>query len=1586
MHNLAAVTSLGLKAEETAKAAISDIEQGRKPILMLFNTMESTVKDFVDSHNELAQAHNAEFPDRPMQLIQVGDDININAGQLFTRYLEKARTVKITEAYLDELTGKNKTRSHRFTDAELGSAGVAAFNRAEAAIAEADWTQLPISPIDYIKQKLVDAGHSIGEITGRSNILKYESAEALASGIVTYQTREHGTAQKKQVMDDFQNGRLDAIITNSTTGYSLHASRTVADQRQRVMYLVQPHLDVNQVEQSIGRSHRSGQVDPSRHAPDSLDEHGLPQWGQYPGTFGLPAFKLVVGQDLPTEERAVAILMKKMSHLKANTTGNRSSNFGLIEVPDFINNYGNEVAQKLMEQDENLHAALDYPLGFGEELKDPQAIQKVTGRAILLTSNEPPTPEQPYPSLARQAWLYDTLSSEYKEFLAQKIALGENELEAQKLDLQAEPKARLVLSPGDSEIDSPFTKPAYLVEVLAKTGAKPNTTEQIVNAVRQELGFEPVSLPDDYALSQVRETGQQVAQDTVRELRAATEQYMQVAKAVKEAEVAASSGRMDKYQQKLDVATENYTGLQQQQEAAAKFGNTELLEKLTPQLAQQQPKIDKLKTQLSKAKLDLNGKEFQLAKEQRNFKGMLEEVSALIRQFPVGQPVRLIDKETKNYLYGVVAAVEQKNRANNPSAPGNWKLKLLVIDGTRNLSVRLDSLVKGGKQALERVETAPSFLNIKQESSVYELFDQRQTETKEKRYLVSGQILASELTGKFAQVTDEKGQVHPVYLLQRGFDPAVDMNQAPVMLENAKQIKQFLFDSTERLGIAQTPDENLTVIADIRRTNPNGIVIKTAKATAQGGIYFKDEGLRELVGDFVSKTESVREGNFAKSQSFMVASVSTDRVDVALNYLCGKWGLGATSHKDVARVMIGQVLPGWEPCSEINPDAPRLPATRAVPRVAVNDLQQTSATVSTPQIATSQGFEKADSAPGEESLTDIWSDRTSTASPATNASITFPASIPTAIASETLEQIQAVKQIALANNQTGSAEKNIAKLLHQGGLAAEILKGEDFYLLVANEPFTPLSIERHGQELYLTHYLKDSYGDLFLDAEMVFKVSFQGQLTLAQTATQNPFNGGEYRSNDRRFGQTFSSNLLAQGFGAAALSAFQTKQQSQSSSLQEQVLVEVENLQQTEVSRQLGQVPAVATKSNGQPLKQSSAVATVVSNPLAQGVVEPSLQPEQATTKESLKTKPSLGKSSASTQIQIEAPKGVQLSLFDVGLSPIPAAEVKSVPQSTAKVEKEPTLTVSQVSEPVQGAKETVVTPQVEAPPINKESYSSERLASPIPSLESATSVTETVDPMRIFQQVVERVDKRTDEMLATLNSSSPSLNMLRDWYKAARELGKSQKHLDRISQTGNNFKQGEPLTDKAIEVMTKDFQAHYKQLMVVEQLGNLGDRDLFALHQNITNYLNSPPPTPPAQVDRQKVELEVSRLTEHINALGLQQTEQLATVEAMQKSPFRSWNGKYEGAVAQVEQTANKLDNATSHLQQKQNQLGQWNKQEMAYSLWDKSPQTVEMRNLAKGLQSPQLQERLNSIAKVERHDLARSQASSNRQAGLSA
>jgi len=923
LHNLSAVTSLGLKAEETANAVIQDIEQGRKPIVMLFNTMESTIKNFIETHNELAISHNVEFPDSPMKRIEFGDAISINAGELFTRYLEKSRVIKITEPYLDPLTYKQKTRVHRLTDDELGSAGVFAYNRAASAIAKAEWSQLPISPIDYLKQKVEDAGHTIGEITGRTHVLKYESADDIKTGVVTYSTREHGTAQKKQVMDGFQNGKLDAIITNSTTGYSLHAARTVADQRQRVMYIVQPYLDINQVEQSIGRSHRSGQVNPDLHTLDRLDEQGRPMWGQYPGTFGLPIFKLVVGQDLPTEERTVAILMKKMSHLKANTTGNSSSSFGLKDMPDFLNDYGNEVAVRLMEENPKLHADLDRPLGHGDELDHDKAIQKVTGRAVMLTSNEAPTPEKPYPALARQAELYDTLTSEYKEYLAQKIALGENELEAQKLDLQAEPSQRLVLNAGNPEIDSPFADPTYLVEVRAKTGAKPNTTLQVANAVRKELGFELLSDltdHDDYERSDVRERGREVAQETVEELRSATDDFLTVHTQTKEAELTVVRGRAGKYEEKLNAQVAIQAELEQQLVRADTGIDIPLVTKLKAQLQQQQPKLDKLQQQLNKVKLDLNAKEFQFNKEQRLVKATLQDVSALLKRFSVGQGVRLVDRTTHNSLYGIVVGVEQLNRANNPAAPANWKLKLLVVDGVRSLSIKLDNLIaKAGKQSLEPIETAPSFVNPKQESSIYGLFDERQTEAKEKRYLVSGQVLAAKLTGKFAQVTDNQGQVHPVYLLRRGFDPEKDLDKKPIKFEKPEQINQFLFEVTQKQGVIQADDENLTIVADIRRSNEGGIVLKTPKATSQGGIYFKDEGLLELTGDFVSKTESVHQDGTTKSQSIMAVPVPREKVEEVLSYVSQKWNVGAASHKNAAREMLGQTLAEWEPCSAINP-------------------------------------------------------------------------------------------------------------------------------------------------------------------------------------------------------------------------------------------------------------------------------------------------------------------------------------------------------------------------------------------------------------------------------------------------------------------------------------------------------------------------------------------------------------------------------------------------------------------------------------------------------------------------------------------
>jgi hypothetical protein len=105
-------------------------------------------------------------------------------------------------------------------------------------------------------------------------------------------------------------------------------------------------------------------------------------------------------------------------------------------------------------------------------------------------------------------------------------------------------------------------------------------------------------------------------------------------------------------------------------------------------------------------------------------------------------------------------------------------------------------------------------------------------------------------------------------------------------------------------------------------------------------------------------------------------------------------------------------------------------------------------------------------------------------------------------------------------------------LLHEGGIAERILEGDGFHLRVENEPSNPLVIERHNDQLYLTHYQTQN-DEILLDAEMVFQVSADGKLTLSETATQDPIQGGEQRTLSESFARAFAENLLRQGFDDA---------------------------------------------------------------------------------------------------------------------------------------------------------------------------------------------------------------------------------------------------------------------------------------------------------------------------------------------------------------------------------------------------------------------------------------------------------------------
>lgn len=71
-------------------------------------------------------------------------------------------------------------------------------------------------------------------------------------------------------------------------------------------------------------------------------------------------------------------------------------------------------------------------------------------------------------------------------------------------------------------------------------------------------------------------------------------------------------------------------------------------------------------------------------------------------------------------------------------------------------------------------------------------------------------------------------------------------------------------------------------------------------------------------------------------------------------------------------------------------------------------------------------------------------------------------------------------------------QKVVTDLLYHNGLAEAFRTAEDFHLRVENEPWLPLVIERHCDQVSITHYVERG-DDLTRDPEMVFALAAGGE-------------------------------------------------------------------------------------------------------------------------------------------------------------------------------------------------------------------------------------------------------------------------------------------------------------------------------------------------------------------------------------------------------------------------------------------------------------------------------------------------------------
>lgn len=245
----------------------------------------------------------------------------------------------------------------------------------------------------------------------------------------------------------------------------------------------------------------------------------------------------------------------------------------------------------------------------------------------------------------------------------------------------------------------------------------------------------------------------------------------------------------------------------------------------------------------------------------------------------------------------------------------------------------------------------------------------------------------------------------------------------------------------------------------------------------------------------------------------------------------------------------------------------------------------------------------------------------------------------------------------------------------------------------------------------------------------------------------------------------------------------------------------------------------------------------------------------------------------------------------------------------------------------------------------------------------NAEAQTDHLEPMQVFQQLVDRVDRRTGDFLPNLQSSSPSLDTLRQWYKASRELGRSQKYLERIAEVANEFKQEQVLPEKANATMQQDLYAHCERSQIIAEVDSLGDRDFLLLHQNVNERLKTAPTRPPSQAEVQSTQAEIAQLNTQRENLFMEYSRLNDTINNAGNGFLRNFNREYKQAISAAENVLSQISTVLTQQEQKESQIVKWGKQAQAYRTWENNPKTVQLQKIAQVLQLPQMQERLTNI-----------------------
>ena len=425
-YNYTKQLMLALKVDAIVDEVEAEINAGRHPVIALESTMESSIKDY-------AAGEVIDEPTFSASLLRGLDSV--------MQYTVKDENGKESHAY--------------YTPEQLGEAGEKAYYDLQKLIREST-SDIFISPLDAIIDRLHEKGYKVGELTGRNSYVERDGEGRVV-------VRRRTDKDKKRMQREFNNGELDVLILNksASTGISLHASEKFSDQRQRTMIIAQPLSDINDYMQMIGRIDRTGQV----------------HRGYY----------INLGLPVPAENRFLMMLSTKLKSLNANTTTSQDSESNEVDAPDLLNKYGSQVVVEYLRDNPDVYERMGSPLKKGgdngktpvkaSELDEykPQEddARRITGSVALLSTKE-------------QEDFYDDVVRRYNELMKYLNDTGNNDLKITVMPLRAKTIDKRVSSEGiDPNGSNPFARNSYVEKVEMDVLRKPMKADEVRKTIEQ---------------------------------------------------------------------------------------------------------------------------------------------------------------------------------------------------------------------------------------------------------------------------------------------------------------------------------------------------------------------------------------------------------------------------------------------------------------------------------------------------------------------------------------------------------------------------------------------------------------------------------------------------------------------------------------------------------------------------------------------------------------------------------------------------------------------------------------------------------------------------------------------------------------------------------------------------------------------------------------------------------------------------------------------------------------------------------------------------------------------------------------------